>query len=172
MTKIGTFYEKDEMKTFDVEEGNITVTKGINVINGQIVLVANFENEVNEENFLMIGTKERSLKLASGIATHINMYEPEIDGSLPKENTNNGDYTPRFVGAAKLTSGEHLLPLDPNNSEIKAGDKLEVKDPKTGLDKSVATTNTATALDDVGAGVGGYILVDVNDGGIKVKSEG
>lgn len=173
MSKIGTFYSKEEMKTYDVEEGAVTITKGLSRPHGDPVEVATFENQVDEENFLIRGTKERSLKLAEAgeVATHINMYDPEFTGAVPSEDAIEGAYEPRFVAAAKLKSGEQLMPLAPDNVEIKAGDKLEIKDPKKGLDKSAATTNVATSWDDVPANTGGYILVEL-DGPVRVKSSG
>lgn len=173
MSKIGTFYSKEEMKTYDVEEGALTVSKALSRPHGDPIVVINLAAQVDEENFLVQGTSERSLKLApaGGVATHINMYAPEVSGVLPTENAAAGAYEPRFVAAAKLKSGEQLMPLAPDNVEIKAGDKLEIKDPKKGLDKSAATTNVATSWDDIPANTGGYILVEL-DGPVRVKSSG
>jgi hypothetical protein len=173
MSKIGTFYNKEEMKTYEVEEGEITVIKALSRPHGDPVVVVIFESQVDEENFLIQGTKERSLKLAEAgeVATHINMYDPEVSGSLPAEDALEGEYEPRFVAAAKLKSGEQLMPLAPDNVEIKAGDKLEIKDPKKGLDKTLETTNVATSWEDIPANTGGYILVEL-DGPIQVKAGG
>ncbi len=173
MTKIGTFFEESEVKTYEVEEGPMTYRKGINPNNGLPNEQVTFEKQVDEENFLVQGTGERSMKLAEagGIATHFNPYDPEVNGSLPKANAAAGAYPKRYVGAAKLTSRELQLPLAPDNVEIKAGDKLEIKDPKKGLDKSAATTNVVTSFDNIPANTGGYVTVDC-DGPIRVKAAG
>lgn len=171
MSKIGTFYSKEEMKTYDVEEGAVIITKGLSRPHGDPVETATFENQVDEENFLIPGTNERSIKLAAAgeIATHINMYDPEFSGKVPTESAAAGEYEPRFVAAAKLKSGEQLMPLASDNVEIKAGDKLEIKDPKLGLDKTLETTDVAISWDDVPANTGGYILAEVS-GPIRVKA--
>lgn len=170
MTKIGTFYEKRDVKTYTVEEGNLTITRGLSRPHGDPQDFATFASQVDEENFLTRGTSERSLKIATTTATHFNPYDPEVVGMIPKTSTVAGAYNNRIVGAVKLISGEMLLPLAPDNVKIKAGDKLEIKTAKTGLDKYTGSNTTvATAWDDVPANTGGYILCDVN-GPIQIKS--
>lgn len=169
--KIGTIFEKKDVKTYEVIEGDFTTQKVVNVRNGETIIGGIFENQVDEECFLAYGSEDLSVTLApaGGLATHFNQYEPELQINLPTENVVDGDYTRRIVGAAQLKLDEKPLPLDPDNVAIKSGDRLEVKNPKTGLDKSSATNNTAVALETVGAKTGGYILVSI-EGPIRVKA--
>jgi hypothetical protein len=169
MTKIGTFFEEKDIKTYEVEEGNLTYREGVDPNNGLPNEQVTFASQVNEECFLKIGTGELSLTLAGTgeIATHFNPYAPEVDGTLPKENTVAGSYNNRFVGAAKLKSGELQLPLADDNAEISVGDKLNVKAKGGKLDVTEETTYVVTSMEAIPANTGGYITVDC-DGPIGV----
>lgn len=96
------------------------------------------------------------------IATHFNPYAPEVNGTLPKATTAQGSYPNRYVGAVKLKSGELQLPLAPDNSEIKVGDKLNIKAKGGKLDKTTETTYVVESYENIPANTGGYITVDCN----------
>lgn len=170
--KIGTFYKKEDVKTYETEEGDVTIVRGPSRPHGDIREIAVYSEQIDEENFLMQGEGERAVKLAAaeGVATHFNMYDPEVQGMVPKEDAVFGEYDNRFVGAVKLKSGEQKLPLSPTNQAISPGDKLEVVDPKLGLDKSEEETLVVTSWDEIPENTGGYILVDVPEGGIRVAA--
>jgi hypothetical protein len=168
-TKIGTFFEEKEVKTYEVEEGTMTYHEGVDPNNGLPNEQVTFASQVNQESFLIRGTGERSMKLAVNgeVATHFNPYAPEVEGSLPKETTVQGSYPKRFVGAYKLKSEEIQLPLADDNAEIAVGDKLNINPANGKLDKTSASTNVVYAYDAIAANRGGYITVDCN-GGIGV----
>jgi hypothetical protein len=175
-SEIGDIFDREETRTYPVKEGDLTVETGIDVVNGMPRVYASFEDEVTQNNFLELvdaGGELVAVQLASagGLATHFNQYIPELDQSLPIKDTSDGDYPRRFVGASQLGyKPEIALPLADDNSKITAGDKLEVKDPKEGLDKTSATTNVCIAMEPKLANSGGVILVELR-GPIKVKTK-
>lgn len=168
--KTGVIFPKDITKTYEVDEGDYKINIGYDILTGMPRLYGTFTNQVDQENFLKIsGDATVTLPEDEEIATHYNQYNPEDKAGLPNEDRINGEYTPRHVGASSLVPmAEVPLPLIKDNVAIKAGDKLEIRDPKRGLDKSQATNNTCTAVQDVPANTGGYILVKI-DGSIRVK---
>jgi len=162
MTKIGTFFEEKDVKTYEVEEGTMTYREGVDPNNGLPNEQVTFASQVYEESFLIRGTGERTMKkLANGdVATHINLYEPEVNGTLPKETKTQGNYNNRYVGAARLPNDEIQLPLEDNNVEISVGDKLNIN-PATGkLGKTSETSNVVYSYDAIPANTGGYVTVD------------
>jgi len=162
MTKVGTFFEEKDVKTYEVEEGTATYREGVDPNNGLPNEQLTFAAQVTEESFLVRGTGERSMKkVANGeVATHINPYEPEVDGTLPKETTTQGNYNNRYVGAARLPNDEIQLPLEDTNAAISVGDKLNIN-PATGkLGKTAETSNVVYSYDAIPANTGGYITVD------------
>ena len=162
MTKIGTMFEEKDVKTYEVEEGTMTYRKGVDPNNGLPNEQVTFAAQVYEESFLVRGTGERAMKkvVNGDVATHINPYEPEVDGTLPKETTTQGNYNNRFVGAGRLPNDEIPLPLADDNVEIAVGDKLNINPANGKLDKTSESTNVVYSYDAIPANTGGYILVD------------
>ena len=174
--EIGVIFDREETLTYPVKEGDITVKLGIDVINGESRLFANFENEVNQNNFLEFvdkgdeGLVAVQLATNGGLATHFCQFEPELTEALPHEDTPEGDYSHRIVGVSQLGYKNDIrLPLIDANDKIRAGDKLEVDDPKKGLNKSSFTEFTCTALESKESNTGGTILVELS-GPIRVKT--
>lgn len=171
--EIGVIFPKDITVTRELDEGDYEISIGYDILNGMPRMYGTWTKQVDQNNFLKLsGDNTCKLPDPGEIATGFNQYAPEPKSGLPNEDRTNGNYTPRHVGVSQLVPmGEVLLPLDPENIAIKAGDRLEIKDPKTGLDKSAATNNTCVAVQDVPAATGGYILVEL-EGGIRVKPSG
>lgn len=168
--KTGVIFPKEITKTRELDEGDYEVTIGYDILTGMPRMNGTWTKQVDEENFLkLVGDNLYALPEAGDIATGYCQYYPETKAGLPNEDRSNGNYTRRHVGVSGLVpTPEVPLPLSPDNAAIKAGDRLEIKDPKKGLDKSAATNNTCVALQDVPADTGGYILVEL-EGGIRVK---
>lgn len=55
MTKIGTFFEEKDVKTYEVEEGTATYRQGVDPNNGLPNEQITFASQVNEECFLKKG---------------------------------------------------------------------------------------------------------------------
>lgn len=164
---IGTFFEKEEGRTYVVNEGNVTVTTGYSSLNGNKQKFFNFQNPVGAEDFVEFDLgngKELQIKGATSEATHITQYEPEFpSGALPTENITDGSYQ-RYVTAFRLTVGEIQLPLSATNSAITAGDYLVVDTYSKGVDKYAGTTaskKTVIALESKTANEGGYIICEL-----------
>lgn len=167
--KIGTFFEKEEGRTYELNEGNISVTTGFSCINGAKQNFFNFVAPVGAENFLEfdLGSgKDLVMKGATTLATHITMYDPEYPaGKFPTEAITDGSYK-RFVTAFKLKTGELILPLASDNVAITSGDYLCLDAYNTGLDKytgSTATMKVCQALESKPANSGGYIICYLTD---------
>lgn len=168
--KTGAIFPKDITKTYEVDEEDYKINIGYDILSGMPRLFGTFTKQVDQENFLKIsGDATVTLPEDGDVATHYNQYNPEPKVGLPNEDRDSGEYTPRHVGASSLVPmAEVPLPLVKNNKEIKAGDRLEIRDPKKGLDKSQATIDTCVAVQDVSANTGGYVLVKI-EGSIRVK---
>ncbi len=166
-------YDREEILTYDIEEGTFTVnTASLAVPNGSKVVTGTFASQVDAENFLMMGAGENTLTLAdtaADVATHFNPYEPEVDTELPSETTEQADLNLRYVGAIPLKIGEFYLPVVSDNAAIAVGNNLVVAAGGKGLDKAAsATTQVAKAQEIVPQNTGGYIRCYV-DGPIVVE---
>lgn len=166
---IGTFFEKEEGRTYEVNEGNISVDTGYSTINGAKQTFFKFAAPVGPESFLEFdlgNNKELLVKGATTAATHITMYEPEFPaGKFPEGAITNGSYR-RFVTAFKLKAGELILPLADDNAAITAGDYLALDAYNTGLDKYTGSTSSmqvCQALESKAANEGGYIICYLTD---------
>lgn len=156
---LGTFYDKEQGKTYEVNEGDVTVSEGYSSLNAnKQQKFITFENPVGAENFLEFDFSDDLLvKGATTKATHITMYEPEFPyGKLPQENITDGSYR-RFVTAFELKVGEVQLPLSDTNSAITKGNGLKITDYHTGLDKHTDDSEIV-ALESKPANSGGYII--------------
>ena len=156
---LGTFYDKEQGKTYEVNEGNVTVSEGYSSLNAnKQQKFITFENPVGAENFLEFDfTDDLLVKGATTKATHITMYEPEFPyGKLPTENITDGSYR-RFVTAFELKVGEVQLPVSDTNSAIAKGDGLKITDYHSGLDKHT-NASEIVALESKPANTGGYII--------------
>lgn len=166
---IGTFFEKPEGRTYELNEGNISVDTGYSTINGAKQKFFKFASPVEAENFLEfdLGSgKDLVMKGATTMATHITMYDAEFpNGKFPQSAINDGSYK-RFVTAFKLKTGELMLPLADNNVAITSGDYLCLDAYNTGLDKYTGTTaskKVCQALESKTANSGGYIICYLTD---------
>ena len=155
---LGTFYDKEQGKTYEVNEGNVTVAEGYSTLNASKQKFISFAKPVGAENFLEFDFSDDLLvKGATTKATHITMYEPEFPyGKLPQENITDGSYR-RFVTAFELKVGEVQLPLSDTNSAIAKGNGLKITDYHTGLDKHT-NDSEIVALESKPANSGGYII--------------
>lgn len=181
MQEIGTYFLPEDMKTYAVKEGNMTVTTGISCETGKRTAVANFASEVRPETFLQfsdtVDTVDGLLCMqraaANSNATHFTQYEPEFrTGYLPTESANDGNYQRRHVACGQFEANrEYRLPLASDNAAITAGNYLELKD-CFGLDKKASGTSTCIALENKAANAGGEIFVQLTDNYIAVKPSG
>lgn len=48
---LGTFYDKEQGKTYEVNEGDVTVAEGYSTLNASKQKFISFENPVGAENF-------------------------------------------------------------------------------------------------------------------------
>lgn len=176
MQEIGTYFLPEDMKTYAVKEGNMTVTTGISCETGKRTAVANFADEVRPETFLEFASVVDSvdgllcMEKASVKATHFTQYEPEFrTGYLPTESKTDGNYQRRHVACGQFEANrEYRLPLTAENAAITAGDNLELAD-AFGLDKASGDT-TCIALETVAANTGGEIFVQLTANYIPVAS--
>jgi len=173
--RIGTYWKEEDVKTYDVNEGDISFDTGFDIVNNKRTKIAKFSKEVQDGTFLSLyidstNSKELMMGQASldttGYATHFNPYEPEVAGGfIPEkpvgETITFGNYTPRHVGCAELKAGkEYRFPLYAKNAQIKAGDYLIVRDDSRTIDKLNITEATKPedqilqALEDVPANAG------------------
>ena len=166
---IGTFFEKAEGRTYEVNEGNVSIDTGYSTINGAEQKFFKFQYPIKQENFLQfdLGSgKDLQMTKATTMATHITMYPCEFpSGAFPTEAINDGSYK-RFVTAFKLKEGELILPLASDNVAITSGDYLCLDAYNTGLDKytgSTATMQVCQALESKSANSGGYIICYLSD---------
>ena len=175
---IGTYFYPDEVKTYGVLEGDITVQDGISVETGKRGSFLTFANEVIPETFLeFTNTIDEKYGLAcmqkaTEKATHICMYESEFEGGfMINENTADGEYDRRQIGAGQLRAGrEYRLPLSATNVAIKAKDALSI-DASGRLNKASGSADAvAIALEEVPANQGGEIFVHLNEPYIPVES--
>lgn len=173
---IGTYFYPEEVKTYGVVEGDITVAEGVSTETGKRGKFLTFENEVLPETFLEF-TNEidekyglACMQKAETAATHICMYESEFEGGfMITEDVDDGEYDRRQIGAGQLRSGrEYRLPLAADNVAITAKDNLEI-DASGRLNKSSSTTGVI-ALEAKAANEGGEIFVHLNQPSIPVKS--
>lgn len=181
MQEIGTYFLPEDMKTYAVKEGNMTVTTGISCETGKRTAVANFASEVRPETFLKFSSTVDSVdgllcmeRVGAGDnATHFTQYEPEFrTGYLPTASANDGNYQRRHVACGRFEANkEYRLPLAADNAAITAGNYLELKD-CFGLDKKASSTSTCIALETVAANSGGEIFVQLTDDYIPVKPSG
>lgn len=169
---IGTFFDKEEGRAYEVNEGNVSVDTGYSTINGAKQKFFKFANPIGAENFLQfdLGSgKDLQMTKATTKATHITMYEPEFpQGAYPTSAVNDGSYK-RFVTAFKLKTGELQLPLADDNVAITSGDYLCLDAYNTGLDKYTGSTSSmqvCQALESKSANEGGYILVYLTEDSI------
>ena len=159
---IGTFFEKEEGRTYECSEGDITVADGYSCINGAKQKFFNFEAPIKAECFLEFDlTDDLCVKGAETLATHMTMYEAEFPtGAFPQEDISDGSYK-RFVTAFKLKKGELQLPLADNNSAIAVGDFLAITTYDDGVDKYTGESEFVQALESKNANEGGYIIVNM-----------
>ena len=177
MQEIGTYFLPEDMKTYAVKEGKMTVTEGISCETGKRTAVATFASEVRPETFLEFSSTIDAIdgllcmQRAATAATHYTQYEPEFrTGYRPTETANDGSYQRRHVACGQFQANrEYRLPLDPSNAAITAGDYLELAD-AFGLDKVASGTSTCIALESVAANSGGEIFVQLTDNYIPVYS--
>lgn len=169
---IGTFFEKAEGRTYEVNEGNVSIDTGYSTINGAKQKFFKFQYPIEAENFLQfdLGSgKDLQMTKATTKATHITMYPCEFpSGAFPTEAVNDGSYK-RFVTAFKLKTGELILPLADDNVAITSGDYLCLDAYNTGLDKytgSTASMQVCQALESKSANSGGYIIVHLYEDAI------
>ena len=89
---IGTFFEKEEGRTYEVNEGNVSIDTGYSTINGAKQKFFKFQYPVGAENFLQfdLGSgKDLQVTKATTKATHITMYDPEFpSGAFPTSAVN------------------------------------------------------------------------------------
>ena len=166
---IGTFFEKAEGRTYECNEGAITVDNGYSCINGAKQKFFKFASPILAESFLEFDlTEDLTVKGATTVATHMTMYEAEFPtGGFPQEAINDGSYR-RFVTAFKLKKGEMQLPLADNNSAIAVGDYLAIVDYKDGVNKYEGDSHFVQALESKSANEGGYIIVNMIEDKIPV----
>lgn len=177
MQEIGTYFLPEDMKTYAVKEGNMTVTSGISCETGKRTSVATFASEVRAETFLEFSSTVDAvdgllcMQRAATNATHFTQYEPEFrTGYLPTASANDGSYQRRHVACGQFEANrEYRLPLVSDNAAITAGDYLECAD-AFGLDKVDSGTSTCIALETVAANTGGEIFVQLTDNYIPVDS--
>lgn len=164
-------YDQSEILTYEVEEGNFTVTEDALVIpGGEKVNIGTFAAQVNQDTFLELGGGENTLQAAATLASHIAAHDPEAVGGLPDVSTVEASMPKRIVAAVKLKPGEWLFPLIDTNVKIVVGDTLTIPngDP-SGLDKAGAGTPGATALEAIAANTGGYIRCMLEGSTIDVE---
>ena len=166
---IGTFFEKEEGRTYECNEGNISVDNGYSCINGAKQKFFKFASPILAESFLEFDlTEDLTVKGAETVATHMTQYEAEYpSGAFPQENITDGSYR-RFVTAFKLKKGEMQLPLADNNSAIVVGDYLAIVDYKDGVDKYTGESHFVQALESKQANEGGYIIVNMIEDKVPV----
>lgn len=159
---IGTFFEKEDGRTYECSEGDISVSTGYSCINGAKQKFLNFEAPITAECFLEFDlTDDLTVKGAEELATHMTMYEAEFpSGALPQQAITDGSYK-RFVTAFKFKKGEMLLPLADNNSAINVGDFLAITTYDDGVDKYTGESEFVQALESKKANEGGYIIVNM-----------
>lgn len=164
---LGTFFDKSEGRSYEVDEGDVTVSEGLSCLNGNKQKFFTFENPVESECFLEFdlgANKELLMKPATTEARYITQYEAELpSGALPTEDIDDGSYK-RFVTAYKLRTGEMQLPLASDNASITAGDFLALETYNGGVDKytgSTASDKTCRALESKSANTGGYIICEL-----------
>ena len=159
---IGTFFEKAEGRTYECNEGDISVDSGYSCINGAKQKFFKFEAPITAECFLEFDTTaDLTVKGAEEMATHMTMYEAEFPtGAFPQEEITDGSYR-RFVTAFKLRKGEMQLPLADNNSAITVGDFLAITTYNDGVDKYTGESEYVQALESKSANEGGYIIVNM-----------
>jgi hypothetical protein len=162
-------YDQSEILTYNVEEGNFTVTENALIIPcGEKQDVGVFAAQVNKDTFLELGGGENTLQAAATLATHIAAQDPEAVGGLPDVSTIEANVARRIVGAVKLKPGEWDLPLIDTNVQIVVGDKLTVANGSAaGLDKQTGgSTAVAESLEAVAANTGGFIRCILNGASI------
>ena len=159
---IGTFFEKEEGRTYVCNEGNISVDTGYSTINGAT-------QKFLEESFLEFDlTDDLCVKGATTVATHMTQYEAEFpSGAFPQQAITDGSYK-RYVTAFKLRKGEMQLPLADNNSAIAVGDYLAITTYADGVDKYEGDSHFVQALESKTANEGGYIIVNMIEDKIPV----
>ena len=159
---IGTFFEKEEGRTYECNEGDISVDSGYSCINGAKQQFFKFEAPILAESFLEFDlTDDLCVKGAESLATHMTQYEAEFpSGAFPQEAITDGSYK-RFVTAFKLRKGEMQLPLADNNSAIAVGDFLAITTYDDGVDKYTGESEFVQALESKQANEGGYIIVNM-----------
>ena len=159
---IGTFFEKEEGRTYECNEGDISVSTGYSCINGAKQKFFNFEAPIGAECFLEFDTTaDLTVKGAETLATHMTMYEAEFPhGKFPQEAITDDSYR-RFVTAFKLRKGEMQLPLADNNSAISVGDFLAITTYDDGVDVYSGESEFVQALESKKANEGGYIIVNM-----------
>lgn len=176
MQEIGTYFLPEDMKTYAVKEGKMTVVSGISCETGKRTSVASFADEVRPETFLEFSSTVDAvdgllcMQKAATQATHFTQYEPEFrTGYRPTETANDGSYQRRHVACGQLEANrEYRLPLAADNAAITAGDYLILAD-AFGLDKKASGTSTCIALETVAANSGGEIFVQLTDNYIDVS---
>lgn len=172
---IGTFFGKEDGKTYYCKEGALTVQTGYSTLNAARQDFLQLADEIKAENFIKF-TKGEEMTIQNvvkgDVATHITMYYPEWEeGPIPTAAAADGAYSRRMVTAFRLTTGEMQLPLSSTNSAIKAGDTVELDPATMGLEKAATgSASKVTALQDKAANTGGYILVDLREPAIPCKS--
>ena len=147
---IGTFFEKSEGRTYEVNEGNVSIDTGYSTINGAEQKFFKFQYPIKQENFLQfdLGSgKDLQMTKATTMATHITMYPCEFpSGAFPQEEITDGSYK-RYVTAFKLRNGEMQLPLADNNSAIAVGDYLAITTYDDGVDVYTGESEFVQALE-------------------------
>lgn len=173
---IGTYFYPEEMKTYAVKEGDLTIDEGLSCETGKRVKIMKFEDEIKPETFLEFSNTVDEkyglicMQKAETQATHINMYEPEFEGGfLPDEELDDGEYERRQVACGQFRDGrEYRLPLSDTNAVIKVNDPVIISaDGK--LDKADEDTGVI-ALEEKVANEGGEIFVHLLHGFIPVAS--
>lgn len=176
--QLGTFFEKEQGKTYICNEGNYTVATGISTISGKTEVYGTFATPIKAEGFVEFDlgeNKEMQIKAAATGSTvrYITQYEPELPaGKIPQANKT--DYR-RAVTAFRLPSGELELPLAASNSAIVAGDSITVVSANGGVDKDsnageASESGKVIALESKAANSADpYILCEIKAGEIDVE---
>ena len=168
---LGTFFEKEEGRTYVCNEGNISVDTGYSTINGAKQKFFKFASPILAESFLEFDlTDDLCVKGATTVATHMTQYEAEFpSGAFPQQAITNGSYK-RYVTAFKLRKGEMQLPLADNNKAIAVGDYLAITTYNDGVDKYTGESHFVQALESKTANEGGYIIVNMIEDKIPVAA--
>ena len=141
MVKIQNYNPYETDLPFDVEEGDVTVKKGITDFGKDDVLL--FSKEIKKGDYVALDTDSMTVKKAAKADKIIGQVidEPDFKGTRPKEDATSGTYTRRIATVRLWGDYAHSVQLKADNKAIAMGDSVAYEGDNV-FDKATTANNT------------------------------